>query len=102
MKNGHDRFGVPDENIIAARKWIKKIGNKNQLFHVDVPTRQEVATLPAEALATILVGWMCNSPTAIIPSRTQIEEVRILLQHRGDADGVADLITMCSRYIAYS
>ena len=102
MKNGQDRFGMPEENIIAAKKWLGKKGKKKYPFHAYVPTRKDVASLPPEELKTILVGWMCHSPTEIIPSRTQIEEVRTALLHRDDADGLADLIKMCSHYISYS
>lgn len=102
MKNGQDRFGMPDENISAALKWVGKKGKKKYPFHVFVPTRKDVATLPAKALKVILIGWMCHSPTEIIPSRIQIEEVRTVLLHRDDAAELADLIKMCSHYVSYS
>lgn len=101
MKNGQDRFGMP-ENIIAAKKWLGKEGKKEYPFHSYVPTRKDVAVLQPEQLKTILVGWMCHSPTEIIPSRTQIEEIRTAFLHRDDADGLADLIKMCSHSISYS
>jgi hypothetical protein len=102
VKNDQDRFGMPEENIFAARKWMDKKRKNKYPIHIYVPTRKEVATLPPDELKPILVGWMCHSPTEIIPSRTQIEEVRTALLCRNDADRLADLIKMCSHYISYS
>jgi hypothetical protein len=45
---------------------------------------------------------MCNSPIEIIPSRSQIEEVRSIILARDDAAELADLIAMCRNYISYS
>lgn len=101
MKNGQDHFGIPNENLMAAKKWKDK-KKKKYPFYLYVPTRKEVSTLPLDELKTILVGWMCHSPTEIIPSRYQIEEVRLALVSRKDADKLADLIKMCMNYIAYS
>ncbi|MET3119859.1 hypothetical protein AAKU64_004106 [Undibacterium sp. GrIS 1.8] len=97
MKKSHDRFGIPEENFRAAERSAKK--QKGYLLHVYVPTRKEVATLKIEKLSTMLVGWMCKSPTEIIPSRTQITEVRNILLNREDASELGSLITMCNYYI---
>ncbi len=97
MGNHADRFGVPEGNIRAAEKWAKKEPHSH--YHCIVPTRKEVMTMKVEDISRILLGWMCNSPTEIIPSRTQITEVRELLQSRPDAIHLAALITMCNYYI---
>ena len=97
----HERFGVPDENLIAAKKWRDK-KKKKYLFHTYVPTRKEVASLPLRELRSILIGWMCHSPTEIIPSRSQIEEVRRIIADRRDADQFTELLKMCANYVSYS
>jgi hypothetical protein len=102
VKNGQDRFGVPEENLVAATKWLGKKKTKKSAFYVFVPTRKDVATLPPDELTTVLVGWMCHSPIEIIPSRTQIAEVRTALLNRDDTDRLFDLIKMCTNYINYS
>lgn len=101
MKNEHDRFGIPEENLAAVQKW-KGQKKKKYAFHVYVPTRGEVAKMPPDELKGILIGWMCHTPIEIVPSRSQIEEVRLALLDRADADAFTDLINMCRNYIAYS
>lgn len=102
MKNGQDRFGMPEENLIAAKRWMNKKRRNKYPFNIYVPTREEVATLSLEELRTILIGWMCHSPIEIVPSRTQIKEVRTALLNRGVPDQFNNLIEMCSNYVSYS
>lgn len=102
MKNQQEHFGVPAENIAAAGKWKGKKQKKHYPFHLYVPTRKEVASLPPIELKAILVGWMCHSPLEIIPSRSQIEEVRFVLINRKDAAKLVEVIEMCRNYISYS
>ena len=101
MIHDQDRFGVPAENLAAVQKWKGK-KRKKSLFHLYVPTRKEVAKMAPDELKAILVGWMCRSPIEIVPSRTQIDEVRVALLKRADADQFIDLLKMCKNYIAYS
>lgn len=101
MKNLHDRFGVPEENLQALLKWKGK-KRKRYPFHLYVPTRKEGATLTPAELKDILTGWMCHSPVEIIPSRSQIADVRAILMQRKDARHLTDLIEMCRNYISYS
>ena len=101
MTNLYDHFGVPEENLRALAKWKgKKL--KRYPYHMYVPTRKEVATLPSAELTPILVGWMCHSPIEIIPSRSQITEVCSILVERRDSESLAGLIDMCRNYISYS
>ncbi len=97
MKNGQDHFGVPAENIAAAQKWAQMMSKHP--VHTNVPTRNEVATLGHDELHAILIGWMLHSPLEIIPSRTQIDDVRTILLNRSDANNFANLIRMCDNYI---
>ncbi len=97
MPSNVDRFGVPEENLLAAKKWVGKQSNKQ--FQSYVPTRREVASLGNKKITSILVDWMCRSPVEIIPSRTQIMEVRDILLARADAKQLSGLITMCNYYI---
>ncbi|AZP14562.1 hypothetical protein EJN92_13560 [Undibacterium parvum] len=72
---------------------------KSYKVHSYVPSRKEVASLNIKELTEILTGWMCNSPTEIIPSRTQIAEVKDILLTRPDLSQLTGLITMCNYYI---
>ncbi len=96
MKTDYQYFDVPATNRHAAKKMGKKRLYKE---HSDVPTRKEVANVDIHTLTKILTGWMCNSPTEIIPSRTQIAEVRNILLERSDVSQLTGLITMCNYYI---
>lgn len=101
MKNANDRFGMSEENLTAMRKRKHQKG-KRFPYHLYVPTRKEVATMPADELTEILTGWMCRSPIEIIPSRSQIIEVRSILLERQDAANLTEIIEMCRNYISYS
>ena len=96
MKDDADYFGVPEENIRAAQ--LRSTSTKHYLHSV-VPTRREVATLPAPELKAMLLGWMEHSPIEIVPSRAQISLVREVLIARPDAAGLASVIKMCTHYI---
>ena len=100
MTNDDDRFGVPEENLLAAQVWLTKHrSEQRQVFQAYVPTRKEVATISPDVLSKILIGWMCHSPTEIIPSRVQIEEVKMVILRRPDAYALTDLLTKCGHYI---
>lgn len=101
MRNLNDRFGTPEENLKAARKWEGK-KSRQYPFHVYVPTRKEVAILAPAELRAILTGWMCHSPIEIIPSRSQITDVRAILLERKDAEELHDILEMCRNYILYT
>jgi hypothetical protein len=66
MRREFDRFGVPEENIRAAKEAVKRYILHD--LHDYVPTRKEVATLAAKEITEILTGWMCRSPLEIVPS----------------------------------
>jgi hypothetical protein len=93
-----EQFGIPAENIQAARKWATK-NRKKYAYHTQVPTRKEVRTLPPKALAQLLVGWMVHSPVEIIPSRVQITLVIELLKRRSDVAQLGDILNLCSNYV---
>jgi len=99
MDNFHERFGIPETNLLAAEISASK--NQNLKLHYLVPTRQQVALLEPEALQKMLTGWMCNCPIEIIPSRAQINEVKQILLMRPDASELSCLITMCNYYLFF-
>jgi len=96
MKDNSPFFGVPEENIEAAKQRSKA---SKQRLHADVPTRKQIATLPAEELKRVLIGWMEHSATEIIPSRAQIALVKEILAERADAAQLGPIISMCTHYI---
>ncbi len=97
MRREFEHFGVPAENIRAVKEAIK--GKRRHELHSYVPTRKEVATLPASEVTEILTGWMCRSPIEIVPSRSQIYEVRAVLLARPDVSQLAKIVGMCNNYI---
>lgn len=77
----NDRFGISDRAIRAAVERHCGIW-RDGLY---VPTRSEVRTAPIEWLASVLMDWIWESPSELIPNDHQIEEVIAVLQSRPDA-----------------
>lgn len=96
--SNYSYFGIPERNLRAAEESAQR--KCQHQFHVYVPSREEVASLNASKLGKILTGWMCNAATEIIPSRTQISEVKLVLLERSDVSEISDLISMCDCYIS--
>ena len=67
-----------------------------------VPTRREVAEKPVEWLYPVLIDWMWESPSELIPSSAQIAQVRAVLLARPDAadPAVIQIIVECDEYLA--
>jgi hypothetical protein len=96
MKDLSQYFGIPEENIEAAEQR-RKISRHP--MNAEVPTRKQIATLPAAELRAKLIGWMEHSATEIIPSRAQIAMVKEVLSARPDAAHLAPIINMCTHFI---
>lgn len=99
MNEKDDRFGT-QAGFEAAREAH---GVDNPVFRMGmyVPTREEVATRSLTDLTTLLDLWMWESPTELIPSRAQIEQVRSILAARPDAHlpEAQALIATCDQYV---
>jgi hypothetical protein len=94
----NDRFGVPDSALLSAAEGHAMHGiSRTGLY---VPTRLEVATMPLENLRPILIDWMWESPSELIPTNHQILEVKKILEERDDSCIFAELINECAIYIA--
>jgi hypothetical protein len=95
-----DRFGMPESAFQAARE---SHGLDNPVIRMGmyVPTREEVATRPAAELYAVVIDWMWESPSELIPDNTQIAELRAILLSRTDADNpdVQQLIAACDDYL---
>lgn len=93
-----DRFGL----AAAMQSAIDDHKDVPGIFRVGlyVPTRQEVMTLDPKTLRPILIDWMWESPSMLIPSNDQINEVRDILVSRNDSKSCAQLIADCDEYIA--
>ena len=89
-------FGVPLANIEAARSHGMKGRNRS---NTSVPSRSEVATLPAKELHGVLFAWINYSATEIIPSRAQIYQVLEVLKTRKDYRELNEVAEMCADYI---
>lgn len=92
-----DRFGVPESAFAAAQKAHGSAPTVR--CGVYVPTRAEVRSMPPETLRPILIDWLWESPTELIPTDEQISQVKAELEARPDADALAGLIEECRQYI---
>ena len=82
IEDDNDRFGVPLTALqaaLSAHEGIIRAG-------LYIPTRQEVATWPTEKLYSVLLDWMWESPSEIIPSSANIAAVLAVLEKRPDVD----------------
>lgn len=101
MKDLDDRFGIPDSAFLAA---MESHGRNNPSIRLGmyVPTRREVAELPANNLYSILIDWLWECPSELIASDEQIAEVRSILLTRPDSNDpiISKLVAECDEYIA--
>lgn len=99
MKDPDDRFGMPDSAFIAA---LDAHGRDNPTIRsgMYVPTRQEVAQKSPEWLHSVLIDWMWESPSELIPNNAQISQVRSILAARIDANSplVRQLLDECDEF----
>jgi hypothetical protein len=100
MHDSEDRFGVPASAFQAAREQ-HGLDNPVERLGMYVPKRREVANLPADALFPVLIDWMWESPTELIPSNEQITELRAVLLARSDAGDpdILRLVDLCDDYL---
>lgn len=96
----NDRFGMPDSAFAVA---LESHGIHNPVLRLGmyVPTRGEVAMLPAADLRVFLIDWMWESPSELIPNNTQIRDVRTILMARPDSGepDIQQLIAECDAYL---
>jgi len=100
MHDPNDRFGMPHGAFEAA---LDSHGRDNPTirFGMYVPTRREVAENSPDWLYSVLIDWMWESPSELIPNNKQISEVRAVLCARPDADSaeLVKLIEECDGYL---
>jgi hypothetical protein len=98
--NPDDRFGMPASAFQAARE-SHGVNSPVIRMGMYVPTRHEVATLPAAELLPIVIDWMWESPSELIPDNTQIAALRAILAARPDAGSpeLDPLIAACDDYL---
>ena len=94
-----DRFGMPNGAFEAA---LNSHGRDSPVIRAGmyVPTRREVVTLAAATLAAIVIDWMWERPSALIPTNEQIGDLRAILLSRPHADqpGIRQLVAGCDDY----
>jgi hypothetical protein len=81
MSEEDDRFGISPElmrQVIEEHRGIIRVG-------CYVPTRHEVATAEPALLESALIDWWWESPTALIATRRQVNDVLAILKARPDA-----------------
>lgn len=92
-----DRFGVLESAFAAAQK--AHMGVRTMRVGMYVPTRSEVRTMSSAMLRPLLVEWLWESPTELIPTDEQIRQVLVELEARPDAVELVGLIEECRAYI---
>lgn len=92
-----DRFGVPASVFAAVQD--SHGGARTVRTGMYVPTRCEVASMAPESLRPILIDWLHESPSELIPNTAQISQVKAILEARPDAAELAWLIEECRAYI---
>lgn len=95
-----DRFGMPESAFPAARE-SHGLDNSVVRMGMYVPTREEVATRPAADLYSVVIDWMWESPSELIPNNTKIGELRAILLARADVDdpNLQQPIAACDDYL---
>lgn len=100
MNKDDQRFGMPQSAFDSA---LKSHGKDSPVIRLGmyVPTRREVATLPIKKLSAIVIDWLWESPSELIPNNDQIEELRAILTARSDAKepAVLKLLSECDEYL---
>ena len=96
-KDDQDRFGMPASAFAAAQQAHEIARTFRAGMYV--PTRVEVASMALETLRPILMDWLHESPSELIPSWAQISQVKAVLEARPDAAAMAELIDECRSYI---
>jgi len=93
MTDPDDRFGMPASAFQAARD---SHGWDSPVFRMGM-----VATLPATQLLPIVIDWMWESPSELIPNNDQIAQLRTILRARPDAteSEIRELIVACEEYL---
>ena len=100
MHDPNDRFGMPESAFEAA---LDAHGRDNPTirFGMYVPTRREVAENSPDWLYSVLIDWMWESPSELIPDNNQIGDVRAILVARSDAETprLVQIINECDDYL---
>lgn len=91
-----DRFGVSESAFAAA---LTSHGIARTLRAGMYVPSGEVASTAPETLRPILMDWLHESPSELIPSTAQISQVRTILEARADAATQTGLIEECRAYI---
>lgn len=95
-----DRFGIPESAFAAALRAQSSAPVIRCGMYV--PTRAEVRTMAPKTLRPLLIEWLWESPSELIPTNEQIGQVKSILEGRPDAYSDADLgelIDECRSYI---
>jgi hypothetical protein len=88
------RFGIPEEilrKVVRSNSGLIRSG-------VYVPTEQEVRELDSTILRNILIEWLYECPSELIPTDDQVEQVIAILKSRDDTDNklVTEMIFDCN------
>src|ERR1041385_8932524 len=93
MNDEDDRFGMSDSAIRGEAEQHRGI-DRHGMY---VPTRREVRTMDAGEIAPILIDWIFECPSFLIPNNQQIQDVIEILKARPDAGAFSELIAELER-----
>lgn len=88
-----EHFGVTKKQIYTALSEQNGIYRDGML----VPSVDDVKTMTIEKLAPLVIGWLWESPTTMIPSEDQVRQLRSVLSTR--SNDANDLIKECDDFL---
>src|SRR5690349_20721835 len=78
-----DHLGIPNSAFEAAKE-SHGVDNPVDRVGMDVPMRAELLSVSPDTLHAMLIDWMWESPSELIPRNEEIAGVIALLRQRPD------------------
>lgn len=96
---------MQDERFGVSEKLISRIGEKHCEQKIlrsgcYVPTETEVQTMSLDQLTSIVVDWLWESPSELIPNNDQIIKLKTLLLTRADCSHNSPIVRECDDFIS--
>ena len=92
------RFGFSEDLMASVLKEHLALGVYRCGCYV--PTEDEVYTMPLTELKDVLIDWLWESPSELIPNDGQLDSVKLILEKRAPSKLLDELITECDNFLA--
>jgi hypothetical protein len=92
--DSQDCFGVPKSAFSAAQASHESAYTVRTGMYPDF---HKVASMAPETLRPILIDWLHESPSELISTSAQINQVKAILEARPDATALAELGDLIER-----